>query len=109
MHELAITQSVVEAVAERVAPSRVTVVHLTIGRVSGVDVDAIRFCFDLAAEGTVVEGARLEISEPAGRARCRQCGADFGVDDLVLLCRCGSVDVELSQGGELLVRAVEVV
>ena len=109
MHELAITQSVVEAVAERVGRARVTAVHLTIGRVSGVDVDAIRFCFDLVAEGTVVEGARLEISEPAGRARCRQCGADFDVDDLVLLCRCGSVDVELSQGGELLVRAVEVV
>jgi hydrogenase nickel incorporation protein HypA/HybF len=109
MHELAITQSVVEAVVDRVAPARVTVVHLTVGRVSGVDVDAIRFCFDLVAEGTVVEGARLEISEPAGRARCRQCGADFAVDDLVLLCRCGSVDVELSQGQELLVRAVEVV
>jgi hydrogenase nickel incorporation protein HypA/HybF len=109
MHELAITQSVVEAVVERVAPARVTAVHLTIGRVSGVDVEAIRFCFDLVAAGTVVEGARLEIAEPTGRARCRQCGADFPVDDLVLICPCGSVDAELSQGGELLVRAVEVV
>ena len=109
MHELAITQSVVEAVAERVGPARVTAVHLTVGRVSGIDVEAIRFCFDLVAEGTVAEGARLEISEPAGRARCRRCGADFAVDDLVLLCPCGSVDVELNQGQELLVRAVEVV
>ena len=109
MHELAITQSMVDAIVDRLGPARVTAVHVRIGKVSGVVPDAVRFCFDLVAEGTVVEGARLEISEPAGRARCRQCGADFGVDDLVLLCRCGSVDVELSQGGELLVRAVEVV
>jgi hydrogenase nickel incorporation protein HypA/HybF len=109
VHELAITQSVVDAVVERVAPARVTAVHLTIGRVSGVDVEAVRFCFDLVAAGTVVEGARLDVAEPAGRAHCRRCGADFAVDDLVLLCPCGSVDVELREGGELLVRAVEVV
>jgi hydrogenase nickel incorporation protein HypA/HybF len=108
MHELAITQSVVDAVVDRLGATRVAAVHLVIGRVSGVDVDAVRFCFDLVAQGTPVEGARLEISQPAGRARCRGCGAEFGVDDLLLLCRCGSTDVELCQGQELTVRAVEV-
>ena len=109
MHELAITQSVVDAIVERVGDARVSVVHLTIGRVSGVDVEAVRFCFDLVAAGTPVEGARLQVSEPAGHARCRDCGADFEVADLFLLCRCGSADVELHGGQELLVHAVEVV
>jgi hydrogenase nickel incorporation protein HypA/HybF len=108
MHELAITQSVVDAIVERLGETRVAVVHLVIGRVSGVDVDAVRFCFDLVAEGTIVAGARLEISEPPGHARCRACGAEFDVDDLLLLCRCGSADVELRTGQELMVRAVEV-
>ena len=33
--------------------------------------DAIRFCFDLCSEGTVAEGAELEIIETPGPARCR--------------------------------------
>jgi hydrogenase nickel incorporation protein HypA/HybF len=108
MHELAITQGVVDAIVERLGETQVAVVHLVIGRVSGVDPEAVRFCFDLVAQGTIVEGARLQISEPAGRARCRACGAEFDVDDLLLLCGCGSADVELCQGQELVVRAVEV-
>jgi hydrogenase nickel incorporation protein HypA/HybF len=108
MHELAITQSVVDAIVERLGETRVTAVHLIIGRMSGVDVSAVRFCFDLVAEGSPVEGARLEISESAGSARCRRCGAEFPVDDLLLVCRCGSADVELCRGAELTVRAVEV-
>lgn len=108
MHELAIAQSVVDAVVERLGESRVTAVHLTVGRLSGVDVEAIRFCFDLVAQGTVVESARLEIEEPPGQARCRACGTGFPVDDLLLVCGCGSMDVELRSGSELTVRAVEV-
>jgi hydrogenase nickel incorporation protein HypA/HybF len=108
MHELAITQSMVDAIVDRLGPTRVTAVHVRIGRVSGVVPDAVRFCFDLVAEGTPVEGARLEITEPEGRARCRGCAAEFGVDDLLLLCACGSADVELLAGGELAISAVEV-
>jgi hydrogenase nickel incorporation protein HypA/HybF len=108
MHELAITQSVVDAIVERLGETRVAVVHLVIGRISGVDVGAVRFCFELVAQGTPVEGACLEISEPAGAARCRTCGAEFPVDDLLLWCDCGSTDVELRSGQELTVQSVEV-
>jgi hydrogenase nickel incorporation protein HypA/HybF len=107
MHELAITQSIVEMIVERTDGASVTAVHLRIGRVSGVVPDALRFCFDLVADGTPVQGARLEIDEPPGRARRRACGATFSVDDLVVLCACGSADVEVLGGDELLVSAVE--
>jgi hydrogenase nickel incorporation protein HypA/HybF len=108
MHELAITQGIVDAIVERLGGTRVTAVRVRIGKVSGVVPDAVRFCFDLVAEGTPVEGARLEIDEPAGRARCRDCAAEFAVDDLVLLCTCGSADVELLSGDELTISSVEV-
>jgi hydrogenase nickel incorporation protein HypA/HybF len=108
MHELAITQSMVDAIVERLGPARVTAVNLRIGTVSGVVPDAVRFCFDLVAEGTPVEGATLHIDEPSGRARCRSCGADFPVEDLLLLCACGSADVQLVSGQELTIASVEV-
>ena len=80
MHELGIVQGLVEAVSERVgAQARVTEVHLRVGRLSGVLPDAMRFCFDVVAAGTPLEGARLDIEEPDGLARCRACGAEFDV------------------------------
>jgi hydrogenase nickel incorporation protein HypA/HybF len=108
MHELAISQSVVDAVLERTGDARVTVLRLDVGRLSGVVPDALRFCFDLVVEGTPLEGARLLIDEPAGRAHCRDCGADFGIDVPILLCPCGSADVQVTAGSDLLVRSVEV-
>jgi hydrogenase nickel incorporation protein HypA/HybF len=108
MHELAISQSVVDAVLERTGSARVTELRLDVGRLSGVVPDALRFCFELVTEGTPLEGAVLRIGEPPGRASCRSCGADFGLDDLVLLCPCGSADVDVTGGRDLLVRSVEV-
>ena len=109
MHELAVTQSVVDTVTARTGDARVTTVRLEIGRLSGVVPDAIRMCFELVAAGTPLEGAALEISEPLGHARCRTCGTAFDTDDPILLCGCGSADVEVSGGDQLRITTVEVV
>jgi hydrogenase nickel incorporation protein HypA/HybF len=108
MHELAITESIVAAVTERMPGVEVRRVHLAIGRLSGVVPDAVRFCFDLVTAGTALDGAVLEIDEPGGRVSCRRCGAEFDCDEVLALCPCGSADVELLQGRELRVRSVEV-
>jgi hydrogenase nickel incorporation protein HypA/HybF len=108
VHELSITQRVVDMVTDHAGDSKVLAVHLTVGRLSGVVPAAMRFCFDLLVEGTPLEGARLDIDEPAGRARCASCGTDFTLADLVLLCPCGSADVELLAGRELRVTSLEV-
>lgn len=107
MHELAITQSVVDMVVDRTAGRRIASVQLQVGKLSGVVADAMRFCFDLATVGTPLEGANLKIDETAGRALCRSCGDEFAVADLILLCSCGSADVRVVAGHELLVTSVE--
>ncbi len=109
MHELSITQSIVESVAEKVGDRQVTCVRLEIGKLSGVVVESIRFCFDLVADDTPLQGARLEITEPSGRARCRSCGHGFDTDDPVVLCpSCGDADVEVSAGRDLRILSVQV-
>ncbi|QXJ26789.1 hydrogenase maturation nickel metallochaperone HypA [Actinomadura graeca] len=107
MHELAITESVIDAISGQMSEMRVSVVHLEIGRLSGVLPDAVRFCFELAGEGTCVAGARLEISEPAGTGTCRACGAAFTARDPLALCPCGSADVTITGGDGLRITAVE--
>jgi hydrogenase nickel incorporation protein HypA/HybF len=108
MHELSITQSLVETVLERTGGRPVRGVKLRIGPLSGVLPDAVRFCFELVAADTPMAGAALTIEEPQGRARCRSCRNDFVLEDIFLLCPCGSADVEIVSGRELLVTSVEV-
>jgi hydrogenase nickel incorporation protein HypA/HybF len=107
MHEMALTQSVVDMVAERTVGRRVSVVRLRVGALAGVVADAMLFCFDVATAGTPLEGSILVIDEVRGRARCLTCADEFYVDDLILLCPCGSADVRIVEGKELLVSSVE--
>jgi hydrogenase nickel incorporation protein HypA/HybF len=108
MHELAITESMIAAVAERVGPARVARVRLQVGTLAGVVPEALRFCFDVCARGTILEGAALEIDEIPGRGRCRRCGAEIAMASFVDgCCACGSVELDLISGQELRIKNVE--
>ena len=108
MDQLAITQAVVAAAVDKAGSARVRTVRVRIGRGADVVPDAVRFCFDTAAAGTPAAGARLVIDESRGVAECETCGADFDVDDLLLGCDCGSLDVHVAGADELVVTGVEV-
>jgi hydrogenase nickel incorporation protein HypA/HybF len=108
MHELAITESVIEAITHRIGDARVSRVLLEIGKLSGVVPDAVRFCFDIAADGTPLVGAVLDIIETPGRARCRECGARIEIDGPIALCHCGSANLEFIDGTELRIKEVEI-
>ena len=107
MHELSITRNIVAIVGEAAAGRPVRRITLEIGKLSGVMADAVRFCFDVVAEGTALQGAILEIREPEGRARCRECAAEFTIATLWAACRCGSRELDRLQGEELLVKTME--
>ena len=108
MHELAITQSIVDAARERAAGRPVHRVLVRAGRLTAVVPEAMQFCFELIVEGTELSGATLEIEQPEGRAHCAACGSDFALPDLVLLCPCGSADVTVTGGRELQIVSMEV-
>jgi hydrogenase nickel incorporation protein HypA/HybF len=108
MHELAIAESVLDTITARTGDRQVCEVRLEVGKLSGVSVDSLRFCFELAAAGTGVDGAALDIVEPSGRARCETCSEEFLIDDRILLCACGSSDVRVLAGEELRIVSVEV-
>ena len=108
MHELSIAESVVDAVRTRTGQARVGNVRLRVGRLSGVVPHALEFCFELAAAGTPLAAARLQIDLVEASAHCRSCGSDFGLPDRIPLCACGSADVEVRAGRELQIVSVEV-
>jgi hydrogenase nickel incorporation protein HypA/HybF len=108
MHELALMESVVAAVCERLPEARVKAVRLEVGRLAAVVPDALRFCFDVCTHGTNLEGAVLEILDVPGRGRCRACGHELALETLFATCPCGGIDIEVAAGQELLLKDVEV-
>jgi hydrogenase nickel incorporation protein HypA/HybF len=86
----------------------VAVVELRVGHLRQVVPSALEFAFQLVAEGTALEGAELRMEEVPAAGRCRSCGTDTPLPDFPLCCRsCGSPDVEITRGEELLVDALE--
>ena len=108
MHELAIAEGLVDAVTRRLPGTKIAEVRLEIGALSGVVADSLRFCFDLATEGTTLDGAQLQITEPGIQCTCRSCGAAFAPDGPILLCPCGSADVTVQSGQQLTITSVRV-
>lgn len=109
MHELGIAQEIVSIVAQHAGSGKVTRVVLEIGRHALILPDSIRFCFDLYSEGTVAQGAELEIREVPGRALCRDCGAEVALEQPFGLCDCGSANLKWLSGDEIKVKEMEVV
>lgn len=111
MHELALSQNIVDLVVERAhreGVSAVSRVIVEVGTAAGVEPDALRFCFDIVTADTVMQGAELVIETIAAQARCRNCGCRFAPADLVSSCpRCGSYAPLLERGRELRVKSFD--
>ncbi|MBX9690060.1 MAG: hydrogenase maturation nickel metallochaperone HypA [Candidatus Obscuribacterales bacterium] len=109
MHELSITQSIVEIVIDYAGGKAVRRVQIEIGELSSIMPDALRFCFDVCSKDTVAEGAELEILRTEGQGRCLDCGREMPMAQLFALCSCGSRKVQCIKGQELRVKELEVV
>ena len=109
MHELAIADAVVRIAGDHAAGRPVRTVFVKVGRLRQVVPAALQFSFELVAEGTPVEGARLEIEEVAAAGVCRACGRESRLDGFPLACAaCGGLDVDVIRGEELQVDSLEV-
>jgi hydrogenase nickel incorporation protein HypA/HybF len=107
MHELSITCSIVDLVAETAKGRRVHRVTVEIGELSGVLADSIAFWFPEVAKGTAADQASLEIREIAALARCESCGAEFPTPSMLTACPCGSFRSTRLKGEELNVKSIE--
>jgi hydrogenase nickel incorporation protein HypA/HybF len=107
MHELSIADAVVRIACAHADGRRIETVEIKIGHLRQVVPDSLAFAFTLVAEGTLAEGAELVMEEVPAAGICRVCGTESELPGFPLACaRCGSLDVELVRGEELLVDAL---
>ena len=112
MHELSIAMSIVDLALEeaRARSVRVNAIHLDLGPLSGVVADALLFSWDIACEGTPLEGALLHIRDIPVEIHCSVCSANRTLDTMQWLCCpvCGTPALEVIHGKELVITALEV-
>lgn len=109
MHELSITQGIIEICENHAGGRRILAIEVEIGELSSVVPDAVEFCFEACSLGTLLEGARLLIRRIPGRGRCHKCGADVGLSTLYDACpSCGGYEIAVTAGEEMRVREIEV-
>ncbi len=112
MHEMSLMEELLRvAEAEAFARGgRLEAVVLEVGRLAGVETDALRFAFEALKTGTAAEGAVLEIEEPAGRGWCGACAKAWPLEARYDPCpRCGAAPLALLGGRELRIKALDLV
>ena len=112
MHELSLCEHIVSSIEEAALAENfkvVSVVYLGIGKLSCVEPDALRFCFEAVTEGTIAENSQLVIKVYPGLAQCKHCGANFKIDNYYDAClQCKSFDVDIVDGQQMLIESLEV-
>jgi hydrogenase nickel incorporation protein HypA/HybF len=112
MHELSIAMSIVELAEEEARRRGVQIdaIHLKLGALSGVVKEALLSCYEMACEGTPLQGSRLLVDEVPVVIFCPNCQAQRPLSSVQLFCcpECGTPCSEIVQGKELEVVALEI-
>jgi hydrogenase nickel incorporation protein HypA/HybF len=115
MHELSVTQSILDIAldyAARGQATRIVEIQLQIGEISDFDDEWIQRYFDFVSKGTIAEGARLRISRVPARMQCDRCSFIFPLDKSTWNTQCPSCqskETHLLSGREFRVESLEVI
>ena len=112
MHEMSLAEGVLQLIEDAAREqefARVTAVWLEIGQLSGVEVEAMTFCFDAVTRDSIAAGARLEIIVLPGIGWCMECSQTVPMSEVFGECpRCGSHRMQVTGGTEMRVKELEV-
>jgi hydrogenase nickel incorporation protein HypA/HybF len=112
MHELSITESILEIAlrhAQQAKATRVTDLYLVIGQFSSMVDDSVQFYWDILAKDTAAEGAHLHFRRIPAELLCLECGHRYAPGDEILACpNCQSVRVKVAAGDEFRLESIDV-
>jgi hydrogenase nickel incorporation protein HypA/HybF len=112
MHELSVTESVLEIAckhAEQAQATRVTDIYLVIGRLSSIVDDSVAFYWDIIAKDTLCEDAQLHFKRLPAELICQDCDHQYQLDaDLMPCPNCGSPRIRVLSGDEFNLESIEI-
>ncbi|OEU67259.1 MAG: hydrogenase maturation nickel metallochaperone HypA [Desulfobacterales bacterium PC51MH44] len=113
MHEMGIAMQIIEiataSIPTELADARVERVNLKIGKLSAVVPESLRFCFQIAAQDTLLCDAELHIEEIPVVARCSECNLEWTISEAAFRCqKCNGGSIEVISGRELDINSIEI-
>jgi hydrogenase nickel incorporation protein HypA/HybF len=112
MHELPITQSILEIAlkhADKAEAKRITDLHIIMGELSRVVDDSVQFYWEIIAKDTIAEGARLHFRIVPAEFQCMACFHKYKPDGEEFSCpNCAAVGVKILSGEEFSLEAIDV-
>ena len=110
MHELSIALGIVELAekeARKAGGKEIEIIELEIGKLSGVEMEALDFAWPVATKDTMLANAIKKVNNPSGRARCMECNFEFDIENLYDSCpKCNSYFKDIYQGKELRIKSI---
>lgn len=105
MHEMSVAVALLDRVLAEAALGglrTVTQVSVELGALQSIEPDLLQEAFGAAAEGSLAQGARLDIQACEAAARCLACGQGFKPTYQSFVCPgCGKAEVKILRGKEL--------
>ena len=112
MHELAVTQSILDIslnAAREQGASRIRAIKLRLGPFSGIVPECIQMYLEVLAKGTPAEGAVVIAQTVPLKVRCNQCGKESEITRQRIACPfCGGIDLKTLSGREFMVDSIQV-
>ena len=111
MHEMSIAENLVELIADEARKERfhrVRRVRVQLGALGHVEPEALLFCFDVVAKGTVGEGADLDVETVPGVGWCAACRRSVPISQRYDHCPACASHLEMTSGDELRLSELEV-
>ena len=109
MHELSVTESILEIALRHSGEQRITDLHLVIGELSTFIDESVQFYWDIVSEGTPAAGARLHFRRVPAQLTCQTCGHTYSPREALPCPACGSEDIRVVSGEEFYLEEIEVV
>ena len=110
MHEATLAENILKIAQDVAAENhaqKISAVGLKLGEMAGVEVDALKFSFDVIKKNTIAENAELKINRVPIQAQCNKCGKIFTVTSYNFFCpECDGILI-LQSGRELLIEFVD--
>lgn len=112
MHELAVTESVLNLAvehAQKAGARKVTDLYLVIGRLASIVDDSVQFYWEILTKDTLCEGSTIHFKRVPAELLCLDCAKTYTLDSELTPCpHCGSARVKVTSGDQFFLDSIEI-
>ena len=112
MHEISITQNILDDVEQSLSNaqySKVINIKIKVGEFTALDPTSLQFCYKALTTGTKFENTELLIEIIPLVGYCNNCNKELHIDNFLFVCgECGSNNIDIISGQELILSEINV-